>query len=342
MRLSLPSVVTRDFQRKAVALFFALLIWRSVSSNMRDEDLVLQNVPLAVTYDPAVVVLRESARTVDVSLRGSRRRLEQVSSQDVQIGLQVPSDIHEGVYYYGVGLSPKKSVRHAPPGVRITSITPDRVELHIDRLVTKPSVAVRPEYAGSLREGYEVVRATPVPDTVLLRGPHRDLLDIRSVSTEPILLDDTIVQDFTVAARLVPIPGVTMPESVRVDLVIGRRSVPRTLHGVPLAVLVNPAGGLQVEGTLPEIAVTVRGPKAALDEVTELSVCPFLDLSAITSPGRYRRQVNTWLTGVSDVAVESTAPSSVEVTLVPSGEGAEEGPGLPLPAVPGAAPGGAP
>jgi len=339
MRLKLPSILTRDFQRKAVALFFALLIWRSVSSNVRDEDVVLRNVPLSVQFDPAVVVLRDSARTVDVSLRGSRRRLEQISSQDVQIELQVPSDIHEGVYYYGVGLSPKKSVRHAPPGVRVTSITPDRVELHIDRLVSKPNVAIKPEYAGTLREGYEVVRATSVPDNALLRGPHRDLLDIDTVSTEPILLDDTIVQDFTVSARLKAIPGVTMPESVRVDLVVGRRSVPRTLHGVPLSVLVNPASGLRVEGALPEMAVTVRGPKAALDEVTELAVCPFLDLSAITSPGRYRRQVNTWMTGVSDVVVESTAPPSVEVTLVPTSEPAALAPGLPLPPAPGPAPG---
>jgi len=316
MRLRLPGLLTQDFLRKAVALFFALLIWVSVSSNVRDEDIVLKNVPLAVKYDPNVVVLRDSAKTVDVSLRGSRRRLEEVSSQDVQIAVQVPADIHEGVYYYGVGLSAKSNVRHAPPGVRVTGIAPDRVELHIDRLVTKSNVSVKVEYVGSLREGYEVVRATPVPATVVLKGPHRDLLDITAVSTEPILLDDTIVQDFTVTARLVTIPGVLMTETVRVELAIGRRSTSRTLHGVPLSVLVDPAAGLRVEGPLPQMAVTLRGPKASLDELTELSVCPFLDLSSITSPGRYRRQVNTWLTGASGVIAEAAVPASVEVTLV--------------------------
>jgi YbbR domain-containing protein len=318
MRLKLPGILTHDFLRKAVALFFALLIWLSVSTNVRDEEIVLKNVPLTVKYDPNVVVLRDSAKTVDVSLRGSRRRLEEVSSQDVQIAVQVPADIHEGVYYYGVGLSAKNNVRHAPPGIRVTGITPDRVELHIDRLVTKPNVSVKVEYVGSLREGYEVMRATPVPATVVLKGPHRDLLDIIAVKTEPILLDDTIVQDFTVTARLVTIPGVLMSETVRVDLAVGRRSSLRTLHGVPLSVLIDPAVGLRIEGPLPQIAVTLRGPKASLDEVTELSVCPFLDLSAITSPGRYRRQVNTWLTGAGDVIAESAVPTSVEVTLAPT------------------------
>jgi YbbR domain-containing protein len=223
--------------------------------------------------------------------------------------------------------------------VRVTSITPDRVELHIDRLVTKPNVAVKVEYAGALREGYEVIRATAVPEAVVLKGPHRDLLDISAVSTEPVLLDDTIVQDFTVSARLVPITEVMMPDTVRVDLVVGRRSIPRTLHGVALSVLMNPAGGLRIEGPLPEIAVTVRGPKASLDELTELSVCPFLDLSAITSPGRYRRQVNTWLTGAADVAAESTAPASVEVVLVPATGPAEAAPGGAEPRPPGPEPG---
>jgi YbbR domain-containing protein len=191
--------------------------------------------------------------------------------------------------------------------------------------VTKPNVPVKVVFAGALKEGYEVIRAAATPDAVVLRGPHRELLDISSVSTEPIPLDDTIVQDFAVSAKLAPYPDVRLPDAVRVDLVIGRHSTPRTLHGVRLAVLVDPASGLRVDGALPEIAVTLRGPKAAMDELNELSVCPFVDLSAITSPGRYRRQVCTWLSRESDVVAESTMPASVEVSLVPS---------EPLPAAP--------
>lgn len=314
----LPRLITHDTLRKAAALFFAILIWSSVSSDVRDREVELRNVPITVKYDPNVVVLRDLPKTVDVSLRGSQRRLEQVSSQDVQIVVQVPSDIHEGVYYHDVGLSAKANVKRVPPGVRVVGITPDRIELHIDRLVTKPNVPVKVVLAGALKEGYEVIRAAATPDAVPLRGPYRELLDISSVSTEAIPLDDTIVQDFAVSAKLAPITGIRLPDAVRVDLVIGRHSTPKTLHGVRLAVLVDPASGLRVEGPLPEIAVTLRGPKAAIDELNELSVCPFVDLSAITSPGRYRRQVCTWLNRESDVVAESSMPASVEVNLVPA------------------------
>jgi YbbR domain-containing protein len=334
MRPRLPSLITNDFLRKASALFFAILIWISVSSDVRDKEVELRNVPVTVKYDPAVVVLREVPKTVDVSLRGSQRRLEEISSQDVTIEVQVPSDIHEGVYYHDVGISSKANVKRVPPGVRVIGITPDRLELHIDRLVSKPNVPVKVVFVGALKEGYEVIRAVATPDAVVLRGPHRELLDITAVSTEPVPLDDTIVQDFAVSAKLAPIPGVRLPEAVRVDLVIGRHSTPRTLHGVRLAVLVDPASGLRVEGPLPEIAVTLRGPKAAMDELNEVSVCPFVDLSAITSPGRYRRQVCTWLSRESDAVTESTMPASVEVSLVP----AESVPAAP--AVAPAAPGG--
>lgn len=333
MRLRLPGLIAHDFLRKAVALFFAILIWVSVSTDLQDEDVVLRNVAVSVKYDPNVVLLRDPPKTVDVTLRGTRRKLEGVSSQDVVIVVQIPSDIHAGVYYYAVGISPKANVRQRPPGVRVTGITPDRIELHIDRIVTKPNVPVKVEFAGALQEGYAVIRAATTPDAVVLRGPHRDLRDISLVSTEPILLDDTIVQDFSVTTKLALIPGVQVPEDVRVDLVVGRHSVPRTLHGVRLAVLMDTGSGLRVEGPLPEIAVTLRGPKAALDAVSELSVCPFVDLSAITSPGRYRRQVNTWLNRQSDVVAESTTPSSVEVTLVPVAAAG----GQPTP-VPGAPP----
>lgn len=315
MRLRLPGFFTHDLERKALALFLALLVWVSVSAKVRNEDVTLRNVPVLVKYDPAVVVVRDPATTVDVTVRGSRRRLEEISSQDVQIVVTVPNTIHEGVYQYGTGLSPKANVKHVPMGVRVIAITPDRVELRIDRIVTKANVPVKVERAGTLREGYEVTRTTAVPDAVTLKGPHRDLLDILSVSTEPILLDDTVVQDFSVTARLVPIPGVQMPEAVRVDVAVTRRTLPRTLHGVPLAVLINPASDLRVEGPLPQVAVTVRGPKAALDALSEVSVCPFADLSAVTAPGRYRRQVNTWITGLPDVQVEATTPASVEITL---------------------------
>lgn len=329
MRPRLPSLITHDFLRKAVALFFAILIWSSVSSDVRDQEVELRNVPVSVKYDPNVVVLRELPKTVDVSLRGSQRRLEEVSSQDVLIVVQVPADIHEGVYYHNVGISSKTHVKRVPPGVRVIGITPDRLELQIDRLVSKPNVPVKVVFAGALKEGYEVIRAAATPDAVVLRGPHRELLDINSVSTEAIPLDDTIVQDFAVSAKLAPIAGVRLPEAVRVDLVIGRHSTPRTLHGVRLAVLVDPASGLRVDGPLPDIAVTLRGPKAAMDELNELSVCPFVDLSAITSPGRYRRQVCTWLNRESGAVAESTAPTSVEVSLVPA---------EPLPAAPDVAP----
>jgi YbbR domain-containing protein len=316
MRPRLPRLITHDFLRKAAALFFAILIWNSVSSVVGNKEVELRNVPVTVKFDPNVVVMRELPKTVDVSLRGSQRRLDEVSSQDVLIVVQVPSDIHEGVYYHDVGISSKSNVKRVPPGVRVIGITPDRIELSIDRLVSKPNVPVKVVFAGTLKEGYEVIRAVTTPDAVVLRGPHRELLDLSSVSTEPIPLDDTIVQDFSVSAKLAPISGIRQPDAVRVDLVVGRHSTPRTLHGVRLAVLVDPASGLRIDGSLPEIAVTLRGPKAAMDELNELSVSPFVDLSAITSPGRYRRQVCTWLSRESDVVTESTMPAAVEVSLV--------------------------
>ena len=148
MNVHIPGFIRNDALRKVVAIFFAALIWLAVDAELH-ETLLLRNVPVSVQYDPSVVVLRDSALTVDVTLRGSRKRLDDVSSGDIGIVAQVPSDIHEGVYFYGIGLSSKNNVRRTPPGIRVVGIIPNRLEVQIDRIVTKANVPVCP-YLGGL------------------------------------------------------------------------------------------------------------------------------------------------------------------------------------------------
>jgi len=318
MRFRLPGWLVDDFLRKAVALALAIMIWLSVSSKLEYPEVTLPNLPINVHLDSTVMVLRKPAPTVEVTLSGSSRSLERLSSQDITLDVRLPSNIHEGVYYYAVGLTPKVNVRRRPLGTKVVAIRPDRIELEIDRLVSKRGVKVNVVTAGALRDGYRVVQTAVEPSEITLRGPSRKLLDIKAVDTEPILLNDTVVQTFEESAKLVLAdPDIQGPDSVRVSVMVDRPSVSRTLHGIDLALLVAPGGGLRLEGVLPEITITLRGPKAVLDVFSELSATPFLDINAITSPGRYRRPVQVWLERQGEVAVESITPAQVEVTLVP-------------------------
>lgn len=335
MRIRLPGWLVDDFLRKAVALALAIMIWLSVSSKMESREVVLRDVPVEVSYDSTAIILRKPPPTVEVILSGSLGRLDSLNSKAVTVAVQIPSDIHEGVYYYGVGLSTTANIRSRPPGTKVVSIRPDRIELQIDRIVNKPGVKVEVKTAGALKDGYKVVRTLAKPSEVSLRGPHRILLETDVVRTEPVLLDDTVLQTFEASAKLVLPADVQGPDKVQVEFTVDRPSISRTLHGVELALLMPPHSGLRLEGVLPEITVTLRGPRAALDALSELSVSPFVDINAITSPGRYRRPVQTWLDRQAEVVVESITPAQVEVTLVPL-EGAPVVPPTPQPA-PGAA-----
>lgn len=314
MKVHLPRFIRHDALRKVVALFFAILIWWAVNSEL-SETLQVRNVPVTIRHDAVTLVREDVTPTVDVVVRGSRKRLENVTSNDIEIVAPIPSDIPEGVYFYGVAMSPEKNVLKTPVGIRVTHILPNRLEVQIDRIVTKADVPVKVQFDGELKEGYRVVRAQAVPSTVSLNGAHRKLLDINEVQTEPVLLDDTVVQDFSVTVHLVPIPGVKMIDSVRVDVIVSRHSTPKVLHGLHISLLQAPTAHLRLKKPLPPVTVTVRGPKTALNQLTELSVIPFIELSSIATPGRYRRQVEVWLDAPDEVVADAPNPGWVEVEL---------------------------
>ncbi|MBN2452161.1 MAG: hypothetical protein JXR77_17375 [Lentisphaeria bacterium] len=315
MKVRLPGIIRNDPVRKVVALFFAVLIWLTVDTELR-KSLVLRNVPVAVDYDPRVLVLEEPPQPVDVTVRGSRRRLENVTTADIEMVAQIPPDIHEGVYFYGIGLTPKNNVRRTPPGIRVTGISPNRIDVQIDRIVTRARVPVKVVFEGQLKEGYRVIRVQAKPESLMVKGRYRSVVGLTEIQTEPVLLDDTVVQDFLVTARLAPIAGVEAMGDVTVEVAISRQATPRTLHGLPLAILIDPGAGLQLGEPLPEATVIIRGPKALLEELSDLAVRPFVDLSGITSPGRYRRQVRIWMDAPKEVLADPPTPGWADVTLV--------------------------
>lgn len=315
MKLSIPNFIRRDFLRKAVAIFFAVLIWLAIDVQLHETSL-LQNVPVTINYDPSEVVLEDTVYTVDVLVKGSRRRLETVTSGDIRIEASIPSHVPVGIYFYYLGISPR-NVSHTPPGIRVSSISPSNLDIQLDRIVTKGNVPVRVRYDGELRQGYKLIRHSVIPMTVDIRGPNKIVKDVTELMTEPIFLDETVVQDFEVDVRLAPLGKVQMPEKVHVAVTIAKQSSQQAYHGRDMMVLGSPSGRLRVANELPEVSVTLYGSRKALEALDEHAVRPFVDVSSITSPGTYRQPVNIWINGATGLTAEFIQPKTADVVLVP-------------------------
>jgi YbbR domain-containing protein len=315
MKLRLPQFVRHDLMRKLVAMFFALLLWLTISAQLR-ATMSLHNVPVALQFNPAETIIESDVPTVGVTVRGTPHALEQIKSNDIQIAAEV-LDAAPGMYFTDIPISRRNIVR-VPPGIRVVDIDRRVIQVRLDRIVSRKDIPINLRFEGKIRDGYRITRRSVVPSRMDIRGPHRIVRDISEVTTEPILLDDTIVRDFDVEVALTPIPGVEMGRTVHVTVQVARTSSQKNYADLPMTVLARPGSPLVVKGELPRVAVTAYGPQTALDRLAPGQIHAFVDLSRATSPGQVAATVQVWIDGDTEVSVGYVHPATVNLELVPA------------------------
>lgn len=339
MRIRLPLFIRRDLPRKLVAVFFAVLIWLAVEYQLRDFD-VLHNVPVNLEYDSSVIAVEtEKPYTVDITIRGGKKRLQKLKSSDVK----VVADLDERIVLPGLDFYPLRISSDnvsSPPGTRVTHVSPKDVSVPVDRVVEKEDVPVRVRFEGEPADGYKVMKRKISPDSVVLRGPSKILKEIREVTTDKVSLAD-VTQDLEVPnVRLQVGPGLqSQPVAVTVTMEITKQSGELDYHDLPVHVLRRPDSRLRVANEVSAVSVTIHGPKTTLDTLDGSSIRPFIDLTGITAPVQCRPAVHVWIDGGANVTAEYVHPSVVDVVLVPA-EGSRppegETPRTPAPLVPAA------
>lgn len=312
MKLTVPLFVRRDFLRKMMALLFAILLWFYVEGQVREGE-TFDNIPVKLKYDRNSICLEKEVFTVSVAVRGSGRVLQKVRPSDLKVSAEITS-VPKGVGFYELPLPPESV--SAPAGVRVTQVIPARLTLPVDRMETRNNVPVRVTFSGSLRAGYQVGKCSVSPSQVDIRGPGKVLPDVRELVTEPVPLDETLTQEFEVDVKLASRAGITAnTESVHVVVEVSKQTILQTYQELPLYVLSGSGDSLVVTEALPAVSITLQGPRAVLESVDAFALRPFVDISTITKPGRYRRPVQLWVGGLATVMVESVTPSIVDVTV---------------------------
>jgi len=317
MTLPLPQWLRRDFGRKALALFFAILIWMAVTRRLQDTA-DFHGVPVRITTGPGIVVLNDRTPTVDVTVSGSKRRLQRLTVDDIHIEAKIDY-LPPGLYFRNIRVTPE-NVR-TPLGIKVVEIRPETVQVTVDRIESRPNVPVRVRFEGTPRKDYTVLRHTVVPPTVAVSGPSRTVRSVDEVSTEYVSLEGAVQSFQKDGVKLLVEEGLQVhPATVSVKVEIGRSGAEKAFDKLPLLVLCPPAYPLRVRGPLPTVGVTLHGPQAVLNGTDETKIRPFIDISNLTNPGTYRRPVRVWL-AEPKASVQFVQPSMVEIELVPpSGE----------------------
>jgi hypothetical protein len=128
-----------------------------------------------------MVVVNDLPDTVHVTVSGLQARLKTLSPQDIYVpfdasGLTMPGVVERVV---------KSGDIRLPSGIEIEKVQPDRIELQVDRIVTR-SIGVFPRL--ELPEGWHAEHVSVEPPEVQLSGPEvwlDSLTEVETIAIQP-------------------------------------------------------------------------------------------------------------------------------------------------------------
>lgn len=160
------------------AVMIAVILWLQVHGE--GEGTLSLDVPIQLQGLPEhMVIVNNLPSKVKITVQGLQARLKTLQGQDIFIPLNV-SDLSEpSVVQRTFNLDDV----HLPIGLNIEKIQPDRLELQIDRVVTR-TVGVHPNF--DLPDEWEVQMVSVKPAMVHIQGPEVWLESLTSVDTLPL------------------------------------------------------------------------------------------------------------------------------------------------------------
>lgn len=226
-----------------------------------------------------------------------------------QSGLAVSNQfVLEAVDVRGAVIGPTQGV----------SLTPDTVTVQIDvePAETTRTVPVRPAVTGTPATGFAVAAVEVDPPTVTLEGLPADLAGITQVTTQPVSVAD-LTDTGTFEPELTIPPGVSLAgvqeETVTVTVTVEPTDASRTfLVG---AICVNEPDGSACLPQTDQLAVTLSGPAATLEDLSAADLTLLLDVGGL-GPGTH--QVTPAVPPLPEgVELVGISPTSVTVVIQP-------------------------
>ena len=229
MRASL--MIFRRYNLQFWAVVIAVLLWLQVHG--QGEGSVSMDVPLQVQGLPVdMVIVNDLPDHVRVTINGLQSRLKDLHAQSMSVPVNASDLTTPGV----VQRAPQLSAVSLPVGLHVEKVQPDRLELQVDRLVTR-SVPVKAHV--ELPEGWQVNIVSIKPQQVKLTGPEVWLETLREVDTTPIRPE-------LKAGSFETSTGIESPTGKAIRLSSGKVSI--IVHGILIKKtpkLQHPGGGIQ-------------------------------------------------------------------------------------------------
>jgi YbbR domain-containing protein len=197
---------------KVAALALAILLWFIVSGQAVERSV---SVPLLYLHTPAGLQITGSPlQEVNVHIRGGYNQISQLGRNEVTVSADL-GDSKAGTFE--IALTPNSV--NAPLGIEATQVEPGRVTVTLENAGPK-LVTVLPSIQGLPAQGYAISQIVADPSAVFVVGPVSHLETMKSVQTEPVIVEGA-TKDVTQVVGI----NVTDPESRLRDVRVARVTV---------------------------------------------------------------------------------------------------------------------
>src|SRR6185369_8841577 len=253
----LRRIFLEDWSLKLLSLAIALVLWLLVTGQNQPVTAHV-NVQLNFIRPPSLEISNDPPRTVDVMLTGSRNKLDDLTSLDLVVTVDI-SDQRAGERV--LRLADKAQIS-LPQGVKVDGFQPSAIPVRLETIIER-QVTIDPKLEGKPADGYEVYSVRPSKGSVMLRGPESRVAALQRVPTESVWVSGH-KESFTATnvAVDVPDPKVDVIDPVvNVEVEIGEHRAEKSFSGIAA----SGTDGARVQPS--SASVTLLGPASLLDSL---------------------------------------------------------------------------
>ena len=309
----IPGFIRKDFVRKIIALFLASIIYVAVLDRLSTSR-EIPGIHIPLKAPAGFVLIEKGSPAVRLSVTGSQSKLKELKPEDFTFSeIEIKPENYEEGKSYTLPLSPSNF--HGPLGVTVVSVSPESLQVHIDKLVTK-DLKVKAEYDTTfpLPHGYVVKGTTVTPELVRVTAPSMVMRNLEDIKTLPVELN-TMTQDFDIDKNiLVPYDGMKVsPQSVVVRTKIERKFEEKTFSDLKINIMQDSNWRFELPSV--EYAdVTLSAPLEILQKLTSenIKVYAFVGKNIKSGSHTLKLQCNVNTPGVTVLKI---SPETVKVTL---------------------------
>lgn len=250
----LRKIFIDDWVMKLVALFIAVTLWFGVSGLRTNTTARLKSVALNIKLQNDMELTSASLAEIDLFVTGDKRKVDPLNPRDLVASLDL-TQMSPGERV--VQLTPSNVLVDLPAGVSLDSVEPTQIPVKLERIITK-DLPVEPKLSGVPGNGLEFYSFETNPRTVRVRGPEGVVASLKSLSTEPVDLDDRTdsfsVNQLNLANENQRVR--LLAASVNLKVTIGPKRVLRTFEIVT-----------DWKGRQRSLSVTLYGPSSEFEDL---------------------------------------------------------------------------